>query len=88
MIEADADHHGNRRIDHVDGIQAPAHADLEHPGIELRGLENQQRRQRVVFEKSQRYGGGRAQRAASILSNAPTSASSVTFAPHRRMRSR
>jgi hypothetical protein len=53
MIEADAHHHGDVRIDHVDGIEAPAHADLEHPGIEPRRLEHQQRRQRVVLEERQ-----------------------------------
>ena len=35
MVVADADHHRDVRIDHIDGIQAAAHADLEHPGIEL-----------------------------------------------------
>ena len=54
MIEADAHHHGDRRIDDVDRIQPAAHADLEHPGIEPRSLEYQQRRERVVLEESQR----------------------------------
>ena len=53
MVEADAHHHGDVRIDHIDGIQAAAHADLEHPGIEPRRLEHQQRRERVELEESQ-----------------------------------
>ena len=55
MIQADAHHHGDVRIDHIDGIQAAAHADLEHPCIELRRLEHQQRRQRVELEERQTH---------------------------------
>ena len=41
-------------IDDVDRVEPPAHADLEHDRIEPRGLEDQQRRQRVELEERER----------------------------------
>ena len=54
MIEPDAHHHGDRRIDDVDGVQATTHADFEHPGVEPRRLEHEKSAKRVVLEKSER----------------------------------
>ncbi len=53
MVQADADNHGDVGIYRIDRIEAPAHADFEHPGIQPRRLEDQQRRQGVVLEERQ-----------------------------------
>ena len=59
MIQTDAHHHGDIRIDDVDRIQSPAHADLEYPGVQLRRLEQQQGRQGIELKKRQRHGAAR-----------------------------
>ena len=50
MVQADVCDQAGVRGQGVDGIEPAAHADLENPGVQLCGIENDQRRQRAEFE--------------------------------------
>ena len=54
MIERDRRHQRDVGVDHIDGIEPPAHADFEHDGIELAVSKTSKRGQRVELEESER----------------------------------
>jgi hypothetical protein len=55
VVESNAHHHRHIRIDHVHGIQAASHTDLEHPCVEVGRIEHEQCRERVELEEGQPY---------------------------------
>ena len=57
VVEADADHDGDARLDDVDRVEPPAQSHLEHPHVELGGIEQQKTGERVVLEERERHRG-------------------------------